>query len=291
MTYRQQKKWILIGFLFVPLLLLFTFSLYPAVYMVYLSFTNWNGYSAEKLWIGWANYRYLFNNREMFEVFSHNLVYLLWGFVHVGLGLFFALILNSRMRGRNVYRSILFMPYIMNGVAVAYMFNYVFHTEYGSLNLLLSSLGIGSGQTSWFGSKHLVNHVLASINVWKYFGFNMVLFLAALQSIPKDMLEAAKIDGASSIQTVRYVIIPNIMTVIELNLFLTVIGALEIFELPFVLTAGGPLGASETFVTKTIDTAFTFYNFGLASAMSTVLVIIVSIVLLLQKQVLRRWES
>src|SRR5690606_19373895 len=192
-------------------------------------------YSPDKVWIGLGNYQHLFSNGEMFKVFSHNLIYLLWGFIQVALGLFFALLLNTKLRGRNIYRVILFMPYIMNGVAVAYMFGYVFNSEYGSLNALLTAVGLESWATSWFGRSELVNHVLASINVWKYFGFNMVLFLAAVQSIPTDIIEAARIDGAGRARIVRHLILPSIVTVIELNLFLTVTGALEVFELPFVL--------------------------------------------------------
>jgi raffinose/stachyose/melibiose transport system permease protein len=290
MSHKQQQKLIIIGFLTVPLLLLVVFSLYPAVYLVYLSFMSWDGFSPEKTWAGLANYREFFGNKEMLQVLSHNFVYLIWGLFQVALGLFFALLLNTKLRGRNAYRVILFAPYIMNGVAVAYMFNYVFNSEYGSLNALLNAIGLESLATSWFGRPGLVNHVLASIGVWKWFGFNMVLFLAALQSINTDMIEAARIDGANRRQITFNIIIPNIIRIIELNLFLTVTGSLEVFELPFLLTSGGPLGSSETFVTQTIDTAFEYYNFGLASAMSTVLVVIVAIVLTLQKFVIRRWE-
>lgn len=290
MSYKLQQKLIIIGFLTLPLLLLVSFSLYPAVYLIYLSFTSWDGLSPDKTWSGLANYREFFANTEMLSVLTHNLVYLFWGIVQVAVGLFFALILNSKLRGRNMYRVVLFAPYIMNGVAVAYMFNYVFDSQNGSLNFLLTAAGLGNLATSWFGSPELVNHVLAYINLWKYFGFNMVLFLAALQSVPSDIIEAARIDGANQRQIVTRIIIPNIITVIELNLFLTVTGALEVFETPFLLTAGGPLGASETFVMRTVATAFEYSNFGLASTMSTVLVVIVAIVLSLQKLVIRRWE-
>jgi len=291
LSYQQQKTILIVAFLLVPLALLAVFSLYPALYLLYLSFMSWDGYSAEKTWVGFSNFKELFENKEILSVFAHNFVYLLWGLLQNALGLFFALLLNSRLRGRNVYRVILFMPYIMNGVAVAYMFNYVFNSEYGSLNSALRMIGLDDMAISWFGSVGLVNHVLAFITLWKFMGFNMVVYLAALQSIPSDIIEAARIDGASRLQIIGRIVVPNIVKVIELNLFLTIIGSLEVFDLPFLLTKGGPLGASETYVTKTVSTAFSFNNFGLASAMSVSLIVVVVAVLAIQRLVMRRWDS
>jgi ABC-type sugar transport systems, permease components len=288
-SYVLQKRLLIILFLLVPIALLALFSLYPAGYLVYLSFMTWDGFSPDKTWAGLENYREVFRTKEIWQAFGHNFVYLGWGIFQNALGLFFALLLNSRLRGRNVYRVILFMPYIMNGVAVAYMFNYVFNSEYGSFNTLLRSTGLDQLAISWFGSPKAVNHVLGFITLWKFMGLNMVIYLAALQSVPSEIVEASRIDGANRWQTIIHVILPNITKVIELNLFLTIIGTLEIFDLPFILTNGGPLGASETFLTKTIDTAFKFNNFGMASAMSITLIAAVILVLGIQRLVTRRW--
>jgi len=290
-SYGRQKRILIILFLLVPIALLAMFALYPALYLVYLSFMSWDGFSPEKTWVGVGNYKDVFANKEIWETFLHNLVYLGWGLFQNALGLFFALLLNSKLKGRNAYRVMLFMPYIMNGVAVAYMFNYVFNSEYGSFNTLLRSVGLDSLAISWFGSAHAVNHVLGFITLWKFMGLNMVIYLAALQSVPSEIIEAARMDGASRLQTSLRVVLPNITKVIELNLFLTIIGTLEIFDLPFILTGGGPLGASDTFLTKTIDTAFKFNNFGMASAMSVTLITIVIVVLSIQRFATRRWSD
>jgi len=289
LTYGQQKLILIVLFLLVPIVLLALFSLYPAVYLVYLSFMNWDGFSPEKTWAGFGNYKEVFANKEIWVAFSHNFVYLGWGLLQNALGLAFAIMLNNKLRGRNAYRVLLFMPYIMNGVAVAYMFNYVFNSEYGSFNTLLHAVGLDSLAISWFGNAKIVNHVLGFITLWKFLGLNMVIYLAALQSVPSDIIEAARIDGASRTQIIFRVILPNMVKVIELNLFLTIIGTLEIFDLPFLLTKGGPLGASDTFLTKTIEMAFKFNNFGMASAMSLTLIAAVIVVLSLQRMVTRRW--
>lgn len=146
-------------------------------------------------------------------------------------------------------------------------------------------------QTSWLGNKDFVNYTLASVGLWRFMGFNMVIYLGALQSIPSDLYEAASIDGANAWQKFSRITLPNIYKIIELNLFLTVTGALEVFDLPFVLTKGGPAGASETFVMKIIETAFQFNNYGLASAMSVVLLLFVVIVLSIQRYILSRGDD
>jgi len=292
LSFQTQKKVILICFITIPLLLLFTFAYYPALELFRLSFMKWNGVSANKEWIGFANYVEVFSNPDIFGVFKHNFAYFVVGIIQNMLALFFAVILNTKLRGRNGFRLLLFLPYILNGVAVAYLFGYVYDTTNGSLNALLGSLGFEQlSQTSWLGNKDFVNYTLASVGLWRFMGFNMVIYLGALQSIPSDLYEAASIDGANAWQKFSRITLPNIYKIIELNLFLTVTGALEVFDLPFVLTKGGPAGASETFVMKIIETAFQFNNYGLASAMSVVLLLFVVIVLSIQRYLLSRGDD
>ncbi|REE85151.1 carbohydrate ABC transporter membrane protein 1 (CUT1 family) [Paenibacillus taihuensis] len=291
LSYNVQRMLIISSFLFLPLLLLAAFSFYPALYLVWLSFTSWDGYSPDKPWVGMANYKEIFENREIFGVLSHNLAYFIGGIVQNILALFFALLLSRRLRGRNAFRIVLFLPYILNSVAIAYMFTYVFDAQNGSLNVLLTALGLEGLITSWLGNKHVVNISLAFISMWKFMGFNMVIYIGALQSIPEDLYEASKIDGASRFQALRYITLPSIRRILELSMLLTVSGALEVFDLPFVMTKGGPAGASETFVTKTVQTAFNFNNYGLASAMGVVLLAIVVAVITIQRKVILRGEK
>ena len=289
LTYNKQKNIIIVSFLLIPLILLGLFTYYPAIKLVYYSFTNWDGYSPEKPWVGLDNYREVFNTPDIFLVFKHNFAYFVMGILQNIVAIYFAIILNSKLRGKNGFRIMLFLPYIMNGVAVAFMFGYVFDTTNGSLNTFLSSIGLsGLGQTSWLGTEGLVNYSLASTGFWRFMGYNMVIYIASLQAIPRDIYEAAKIDGAGTFQTLWRITLPNMKAVIQLNLFLTVTGALEVFDLPFVLTKGGPAGASQTYVMRVVDTAFAYNNYGLASAMSIILLFFVVFVLLIQQLVLNR---
>ncbi|WP_235549631.1 carbohydrate ABC transporter permease [Paenibacillus sp. Soil766] len=283
MSYQQQKITLIVSFLIVPLVLLLTFTYYPALRLIYLSFTSWDGLTPVKTWVGFSNYQEIMGNREVFYIFLHNVAYFVGGILQNVAAFFFAVLLNSKLKGRNMFRTVLFLPYIMNGVAVAFMFGYVFDTNTGSLNYFLSLIGMDP--ISWLGKPGLVNISLASIGVWKFMGFNMVVYLGALQSLPEDLYEAARIDGARRLQVLRYITIPGMRKIIELNLFLTVIGALEVFDLPFVLTKGGPLAASKTYVQQTVETAFQYNNFGLASAMSVLLMIVVIVVVSAQRRI------
>lgn len=292
LSYGKQKKLIIFLFLLIPVALLLLFTYYPAAKLVYFSFTEWDGYSPEKPWVGLDNYREVFSNPDIFGVFAHNFAYFVMGLVQNAVAIYFAVILNTRLRGRNAFRLLLFLPYIMNGVAVAFMFGYVFDTTQGSLNLFLNSIGLtGLGDTSWLGTEGLVNYSLASTGLWRFMGYNMVIYIASLQAIPGDIYEAAKIDGANAWHTFWRITLPNMKPVIQLNLFLTVTGALEVFDLPFVLTKGGPAGASQTYVQRVIETAFAFNNYGLASAMSIILLFFVVAVVGLQQFVLSRGGS
>ncbi|MGV7117546.1 carbohydrate ABC transporter permease [Paenibacillus kyungheensis] len=287
-SYPLQRKLILISFLLIPLALLVIFTYYPAMRLVYLSFTSWDGISPVKEWLGLGNYIEIFTNPDLFGVFLHQIPYVLIGIIQNIVAIVFAVILNSKLRGRNFFRVMLFLPFIMNAVAVAFMFQYVFDTTNGSLNGLLGLVGLESWQQSWLGNASLVNYALASIGFWRFMGYNMVIYLGALQSIPGDMYEAARIDGASRFQMLWSLTIPNLTPIISLNMFLTLSGALAVFDLPFVLTKGGPAGASETFLFKTIETAFQFNNYGLASAMSVVLLLFTAIILVVQNLVINR---
>ncbi|WP_435530131.1 carbohydrate ABC transporter permease [Paenibacillus vini] len=289
MTYNRQKNIIIFTFLLIPVALLLLFTYYPAAKLVFFSFTDWDGYSPEKPWVGLDNYKEVFSNPDIFGVFTHNFAYFVMGLIQNVVAIYFAVVLNGRLRGRNGFRLLLFLPYIMNGVAVAFMFGYVFDTTQGSLNLFLNSIGLTKlGETSWLGTAGLVNYSLASTGLWRFMGYNMVIYIASLQAIPKDIYEASKIDGANAWQTFWRITLPNIKPVIQLNLFLTVTGALEVFDLPFVLTKGGPAGASQTYVQRVVETAFAFNNYGLASAMSIILLFFVIAVVGLQQFVLSR---
>lgn len=284
---RRQKRIVLCLFLFLPLLLLAVFSLYPAAKLIELSFTNWDGIAPDYNYVGLRNYIKLFASPDVFRTLSHNFAYFCISIIQTCVGLYFAIVLNSKMRGRNFYKSSIFMPYILNGVAVAFMFSFMYNFETSPINQFLRWVGLEEYCIRWLDLGYFSNFSLAFIGFWKCTGFAMVVFLGALQSIPVDYYEAAELDGANFWQKTRYITFPHIKTVVELNLFLSINGALQAYYEPFIITKGGPAGATTTFVIETVETAFTYNRFGEASAMGVVLMAIVICVVALQKMFIR----
>ena len=291
---KKQKTIIIILFLFIPVVLLAIFSYWPAIKLVQQSFTNWDGvrpfYKPYTEYVGFQNYKYILGDTETIKTFQNTLAYFLVMLVQTVLALYLAIILNGKLKGKNFFKSVIFLPYILNGVAVAFMFNYLYDFNQGPLNVILRNVGLGNLAIRWLPASYFINFSLAFIGMWRYTGFAMVIFLGALQSIPKDLYEAANIDGANFFQTIKYITIPSIRRVIELNLFLGISGALQAYFEAFIITKGGPAGRSDTFVTKTLSTAFNFNQFGRASAMGVLLVLIVIVIIGAQKMALRTEE-
>jgi multiple sugar transport system permease protein len=256
--------------------------------MFYYSFLDWDGYSLDKKWVGFANYIEIFTNPEYFMVFKTSLYYFIGGIIQIILALYFAILLNGKIKGKNFFKAILFFPYVINGVAISLIFIFFFRPD-GPLDSLLKALGLEGLIRLWIGDEKIVNWSLASVSIWRYMGYNFIIFLGALQSISPSWLEAAEIDGANAWQKNRYIILPSIKRVVEINLILNVAGAISVFEIPYIMTGGA--NGSTTFVIQTVDTAFKFNKFGLASAMAVVVLLIVMTVTMIERKFFERGES
>lgn len=267
-------------YLLVPLALLVTFTYLPVTDMLGYSFTDWDGISPESNNVGAQNYTDLFTRPELFKVFLVSGVYMLASFVQIALALYFATVLSFDTRMRNLFKGILFFPYLINGVAIGFVFLYFFQPG-GTLDSLLQILGF-QGKLMWLGDPDLVNKSLAGVSVWRYMGLNMVLFLGAIQSIPAHLYEAAALDGASRWQQFRHIIAPSIKPIISLSAILAISGSLAVFEIPYIMTGGA--NGSETFVIQTIKLAFKFDKFGLASASAVVLLVLILLVTWIQRR-------
>ncbi len=278
---KKRKRFILLSLL-IPMALLIAFVVVPAVDLFRLSFTNWDGYSPQKSFVGLENYLSMLQNKDLWLSLKNNAVYFVVHLFMIIVELAFAVLLTSKLRAAKFYKTMVFMPYIINGVAIAYAFSYFFSPINGAFDAILTSLHLESLIRNWLSDPKIVNYVLASVSLWRFSGYHVILFMAALQSIPQDTMEAAKVDGANSWQLFRYVQIPAIMLMVDFVLFDNIRGALQVFDIPFVMTAGGPGYASSTFTLYTIKTAFTFSNFGLASTMAVAIMFMIVIIYLIQ---------
>ncbi len=287
-SYSKQKKIVLLMFLSIPVMLLAVFAYYPAVKLIQLSFTDWNGMDLRLNNIGFRNYIELFKDGSTFTILMNNAAYIIIMFTQTALALYLAVILNSNVICRNMFRSTFFMPYVLNGVAVAFMFSFIYDFNYSPVNVILRGIGLENLCIKWLNDNYLINFSLAFISMWRYTGFSMIIFIGALQSVSNELYEAAKIDGANFFHNLRYIAIPSIKRTIELLVFLGLSGSMQAYFEALLLTKGGPAGRSATFAYKSIEMAFTFQNFGKASAMGVILLSIVIAIIAVQKKLLSK---
>lgn len=276
-------------FLLIPTLLLVVFTYIPAAEMVKFSFEERDQFGQNVKFVGLENYKTVFTTPEYFAAFKNSIYYLCGSFIQLGLALFIATILCSKIRFANFFKGVAFFPYMINTVAVALIFRRFFqkgdgitNTD-GTLNSIITLFG--GEPIKFLSTEGLVNVCLVFVSIWRYIGFDIVMFIGAIQSISPDIYEAADLDGANRFQVFRYIIAPGIRPIILLQMILAVKGAISVYEIPFIVT-GGRFGSS-TFVIQTTETAFKFQKVGLASAMAVVLFLIIVVVTVIQKLVLK----
>ncbi|SEC00220.1 carbohydrate ABC transporter membrane protein 1, CUT1 family [Streptomyces sp. 2131.1] len=274
---RRATPWL---FLLAPLALLITFTYVPVGNMIYYSFTDWDGISPDRNFTGVDNYVQIFTRPEIFRVFFVSFYYLGASVVQIAVALYFATVLSFDLRFRNLFKGLLFFPYLINGVAIGFVFLYFFQ-DGGTLDTVLSWFGQHPDH-AWLGDPTSANTSLAGVSVWRYTGLNFVLFLGAIQSIPGELYEAAQLDGATRWEQFRYIIAPSIRPVLSLSVILAISGSLAVFEIPWIMT-GGATGTS-TFVIQTVKLAFQFNKTGLASAAAVVLLLIILLITWIQRR-------
>jgi multiple sugar transport system permease protein len=274
---RGATPWL---FLIAPLALLITFTYAPIANMVAYSFTDWDGVSPELHYTGAENYTELFTREDLFRVFFVSGYYLAASALQIAVALYFATILSFNVRFRNFFKGVLFFPYLINGVAIGFVFLYFFQ-DGGTLDSVLGLFGYHSDH-AWLGTPVSANTSLAGVSFWRYMGLNFVLFLGAIQSVPGELYEAAELDGAGRWHQFRHIIAPGIKPVVTLTVILSISGSLSAFEIPYIMT-GGATG-TETFVIQTLNLAFRFNKTGLASAAAVVLLLIILLVTWVQRR-------
>ncbi|WP_025681757.1 carbohydrate ABC transporter permease [Paenibacillus massiliensis] len=287
LSYSAQRRFIIVLFSLVPIALLLTFAYLPVFNMFKYSFTDWNGLRKSMNFVGLDNYKTIFTDPDYFVVFKVSLYYFVATFVQMGLALYFATILTFRTRLKNFFKGVLFFPYLMNGVAIGFIFLFFFKPD-GTLDTFLQAVGLGQYVQLWLGNPDIINISLAGTSVWRYMGFNFIIFLGAISSISSDIYEASDIDGANRWHQFVHIILPSIKRILQLNLILAISGAISAFDIPYIMTGGS--NGSKTFVIQTVDVAFKYDKFGLASAMAVVLLLIVIVVTLIQRLAIKEEE-
>ena len=287
LSYKKQEKVIVFLFLLVPLMFLIVFTFLPALYMFRLSFVEWNGFSGVKKWVGLANYIEIFKNPDYFKPLLNSLYYFFGGLLQLVIAFYLAVLLNSKIKGKSIFKALYFFPFLLNGVAVSLIFIFFFRPD-GTLDSILKVLGMGGFIQQWLGNSKIINFSLAGVSIWRYIGLNFIVFLGAIQSVSPEVIEAADLDGASEWQKVLYITLPSVRSIMELNFILTISGAISVFEIPYIMTSGA--NGSSTFVIQTVNTAFKFQQVGLGSAMAMVVLVIVGIATIIQNRFFKEAE-
>jgi raffinose/stachyose/melibiose transport system permease protein len=268
----RLARWSTVVLFLAPALVLYVvFVLLPIGQGAYYSLWKWNGLKPLTDFVGLANYGRALSDELFTGAVWHNVAIIVLSLtIQLPLSLALAMYLNRQFPGRAIFRLLFFLPYVISEVIAGILF-YLLAQPDGMVNSVLRWGGLDGLTQDWFGDLALVLPTLFVVITWKYFGFHMIIFLAGLQGIPREVEEAALIDGASRWQAFRGVTLPLLGPTIRVSVFLSIIGALQLFDLVWATTRGGPVHASDTMATYMVDFGFQRSQMGYGSAVSVLL--------------------
>jgi sn-glycerol 3-phosphate transport system permease protein len=264
------------------------FTFWPLIYSIYLSFFRWNMISPIKTFIGFDNYTRMIND-PVYWIAVKNTLYIAGGtvFIKLAIAMSLAILLNQKLAGRSVYRAIVFSPTFTTSVAVAMVWTWIFDPYYGVLRVPLEWFGIAS--PFWLSDVQWTVPAIIIVSIWKGLGYDMVIFLAGLQAIPRTLYEAAKVDGATGWRLFRSITFPLLSPTTFFLTITSIISTFKTFDLVAVMTSGGPLNSSNVYIYYLYQNAFNWFRMGYASAMAVTFFVVVMIVTVIQVFLSRRW--
>ena len=279
MKWQNQKSRYL--FLLPALVVYLAVIVFPAISSLYYSLFKWNGIGPKKF-VGLKNYIQLFTSDSKFRAaLVNNLLWLLMTVtITVGLALLFALLINKKFRGRTLLRGVLYFPYILSGIVVGIIWRWIYDPTLGLVNSVLLVLGKEEWAFSWLSNPKTALVAVFAAACWMYVGSPMVLFLAGLQSIPSELSEAARIDGANRFQVFWNITIPLLKETFVIVFATQIVNSLKVYDLIYTMTAGGPANATTTLALYMTKQTFSYGNVGMGAAVSMVMVIIMMVVII-----------
>lgn len=289
LNYNSKQK--LAGYLFITpsMIGVILFFLLPALFSFYLMFTDWTFMSGKSpVFIGIDNFKRLFKDESFYRSIKNTFVFVLSVPISMMIAFFIASFLNGKVYLQKMLRSMYFLPYVMNGVAIAFVWMLLFEPQNGPINGALRAIGL-SNPPGWLSTTNTSIYAILIIQVWIMIGYNMIIYLAAIQEVSPELMEAAKIDGAKWFQIIRHITLPLISPSSFLLLVTGFIGAIKSFGIIQAITGGGP-GDSTTVLSLYIyKSAFRYYEMGFASAASWVLFATVLILMLFNWYGQKKW--
>lgn len=289
---RERSKYIAVLFFLIPgMILFFAFLLIPITNSFYYSTYKWNGLGPLTDYVGFRNYEFLLNQKAFQQAISNSIVIVFLSLiVQLPLAMILALIVGrGELPGRGIFRIILFIPYVFSEILCAYIWVYIFHPRDGLVNVLYHLISPGADNLALLANKDIALYAVFVVITWKFFGFHMILYMAALQGVPRDLEDAARIDGANELQVIRRVTLPLIGPTIRLTIYLSILGSFQQFVLIWVLTEGGPANATHVLATYLYKFGIVSWRLGLGSAIAVMLFIFtITFSVVYQRFVMRR---
>ena len=284
---RRQEALVAFVFLFPTILILGTFNIYPAIYSLFLSFFEWDGFSIHKTMVGLANYYDLISSTDFWNSVRVTLLYASGVTVFATvLGLVTAILLNQNVSSSWLYRILCFMPVATPTVAIGVVWKYLLDPTQGAINKLLELVGISGPR--WLTDPAWALPAVIGVGVWKRSGFNAIIYLAALQGIPESLMEAATVDGARPLQRFWYITRPLLRPATFSVIVTSIIESFQAFDLVYVMTEGGPLGSTDIIGYFLYRHGFRYSRLGYASAVAYVIFACVFIVTVIQFRISKR---
>ena len=269
-------------------ILISVFFLIPVLASLLLSLTDFDIYAVASLgnarFVGAGNYIRLVHDPVFWKALVNTCYFaLVGGPLTVAASLGAALLLSSKLvRWQGFFRTIYFAPFVTTLVAVAIVWKYLYHPQYGLLNFALSKVGVG--RIDWLGDPHWAMPAIIVMSIWKNFGYNMLIFVAALQSVPQELYEAAELDGANAVKRFWHITVPMLGPALAFVGIVTMIGYFQLFSEPYVMTQGGPLRATTSVVLYMYEEGFRWWRMGFAASIAFVLFIIIAIATMIQRR-------
>lgn len=275
-------------FAFPAMIFILIFVFIPAVYVVYLSLLKWNLLSSNPKFVGLSNYIQMFQSTDFRQAFS-NTILLTVGMVVLSLpiGLLLAVLVDMGLRGTRIYRTILFAPYVVPLVGSGLVWTLLYNPRYGFLDLALAKLHLPA--PDWLGSQGYALLAVLIMSVWQFMGYYMIIFLGGLQNVSRSLEEAAAMDGASYRQRFFHITLPALAPSIVFAFVICTIQSFQTFDQVYVMTGGGPDGASSTLVYYIFHQGFEMYRIGTSTAASVVLLVLLSLLTWVQVKFSNRW--
>ncbi len=270
------------GYLFIaPFFVVFAvFQLYPILYSLYLSFAHWDGFS-DPTFVGWANYRRLLADSFFYKSITNTLFIWIVSIVpELLLALTLALVLNEKwVRGKHVFRAVFYFPNIVTPVTIGVLFSLLFDWQTGAVNRVMTMLHIVDHPIDWLGTPLLSQVLVSAVLAWQWFGYNMLLYTAGLQGISDEVLEAARTDGATAVQVALRITIPLLRPIIIFTLITSIIGGMQIFDVPLMITRNGPGpdNATLTIVMYLYNTAFKQSDYSYAATIAYAAFVLIAV--------------